>query len=76
MLLKKLNFCGTVFSGQGISADPAKKEAIKRADAPNSVIDVRSLLGMAKNVSCFILNYADIVAPLSDQDGKRNTNKR
>ena len=55
-----------VLSGQGMSADPAKIEAIKQADEPNSVSDVRSLLGMANYVSRFIRNYADIVAPLSD----------
>ena len=49
-----------------MSADPAKIEAIKQADAPNSVSDVRSLLEMANYVSCFIRNYADIVAPLHD----------
>ena len=44
-----------------MSADPAKTEAIKQADAPTSMSDVRSLLGMMNYVSCFTRNYADIV---------------
>ena len=62
-----------VLSGQGMSADPAKIEAIKRADAPTLVSDVRSLLGMANYVSRFIRNYADIVSPLRDHSHEWGT---
>ena len=55
-----------VFSAQGMSPDPAKVKAIKQADPPTSVNDIRSLLGMTNYESCFIHNYADIVAPLRD----------
>ena len=55
-----------VLSGQGMSADPAEIKAIKRADAPTSVSDSRSLLRMANYVSRYICKYADIVAPLRD----------
>ena len=55
-----------VFSAQGMSPDHAKVKAIKQADPPTSVSDVRSLLGMTNYVSLFIRNYADIVAPLRD----------
>ena len=41
-------------------------EAIKQAEAPTSVSDVRSLLGMTNYVSRFIRDYANIVAPLHD----------
>jgi len=41
-------------------------EAIKQADAPNLVSDVRSLLAMANYVCRFIRNYVDIVVPLRD----------
>ena len=37
---------GMVFSADGMSPNPAKVEAIKQAQAPTSVSDVRSLLGM------------------------------
>ena len=53
-----------VFSADGMSPDPVKVEAIKQAEVPTSVNDVRSLLGMTNYVSRFIHDYADIVAPL------------
>ena len=43
-----------------MSPDPAKVKAIKQAAPPNSVSDVRSLLGMTNYVSRFIHNYADL----------------
>ena len=64
--MPRIEFFGMVFNGQGMSPDPAKVEAIKQAEAPTSVSDVRSLLGMANYVSRFIRDYADIVAPLRD----------
>ena len=64
--MPRIEFFGMVFSGQGMSPDPAKVEAIKQAEAPTSVSDVRSLLGMANYASHFIRDYADIVAPLRD----------
>ena len=62
----QIEFFGMVFSSQGMSTDRAKVEAIKQADPPTSVSEVRSLLGMTNYVSRFIRNYADIVAPLRD----------
>ncbi|KAL9988412.1 hypothetical protein ACROYT_G002850 [Oculina patagonica] len=64
--MPRIEFFGMVFSADGMSPDPAKVEAIKQAEAPTSVSDVRSLLGMTKYVSRFIRDYADIVAPLRD----------
>jgi len=61
-----IEFFGMVFSADGMSADPARVEAIKQAEAPTSVSDVCSLLGMTNYVSRFIRDYADIVAPLRD----------
>ena len=62
----RIEFFGMVISAQGMSPDPAKVKAIKQADPPTSVSDVRSLVGMTNHVSRFICNYADIVAPLCD----------
>ena len=61
-----IEFFGMVFSADGMLPDPAKVEAIKEAESPTSVRDVRSLLEMTSYVSCFIRDYADIVAPLRD----------
>ena len=64
-LRKDINFFGLVFSGRGMSPDPAKIEATQKADPLSSVIDVRSLSGMTNYMSRFIRDYADIVAPLT-----------
>ena len=64
--MPRIEFFGMVFSADGMLPDPAKVEAIKQAEAPTSVSDVRSLLGMTNYVSRFIHDYADIVAPLQD----------
>ena len=64
-LRKDINFFGLVFSGRGMSPDPAKIEAIQKADPLSSVNDVRSLLGITNYVSRFIRNYTDIVSPLT-----------
>ena len=64
--MPRIEFFGMVFIAQGMSPDPANVKAIKQADPPTSVTDVRWLLGMTNYVSRFIRNYADIVAPLRD----------
>ena len=64
-LRKDINFFGLVFSGRGMSPDPAKIEATQKADPLSSVIDVRILSGMTNYMSRFIRDYADIVAPLT-----------
>ena len=52
------------FSKNGVEADPAKIKAIIDMSQPESVIEVKSLLGMAQYVSCWIPNYATITVPL------------
>ena len=64
-LRKDINFFGLVFSGGGMSPNPAKMETTQKADPLSSVIDVRSLSGMTNYMSRFIRDYADIVAPLT-----------
>ena len=64
-LRKDINFFGLVFSGRGMSPNPAKMETTQKADPLSSVIDVRSLSGMTNYMSRFIRDYADIVAPLT-----------
>ena len=64
--MPRIELFGMVFSADCMSLDPAKVEAIKQAEAPTSVSDVRSLLSMTNYVPRFILDYADIVAPLRD----------
>ena len=57
---KSITFFGFVFSGQGISPDPKKVEAIKNAKPPTTTSGVRSFLGMATYCAKFIPNFSDI----------------
>ena len=60
----QIKFFGFIFSDKGISADPEKVDAIKRAERPNSPSEVRSFLGMVGYVSRFIHDYNTITEPL------------
>ena len=63
---KSITFFGFVFSGQGISPDPKKVEAIKNAKPPTTTSGVRSFLGMATYCAKFILNFSDTSEPLRE----------
>lgn len=62
-----------MFGANGISADPRKVDAIKTAEIPKNVSEVRSLLGMTNYIGRFIPNYSTITAPLRDLT-KNNVN--
>lgn len=61
---QKLSFFGYVFSAYGISADPAKIQAIKSAKSPTNTSEVKSFLGMTNYVSRFIQDYSTITQPI------------
>lgn len=69
----QLEVYGYVFGANGISADPRKVDAIKTAEIPKNVSEVRSFLGMTNYVKRFIPNYSTITAPLRDLT-KNNVN--
>ena len=46
--LHEVSFLGHVVSGEGISADPKKAEAIIKLDQPKNVAGVRSFLGFGR----------------------------
>ena len=60
----EISFYDHIFSREGIRADPKKIEAITNMTEPESVSEVKSLLGMAQYVSRYIPEYATITAPL------------
>uniref|UniRef100_A0A3Q3ECH9 ribonuclease H n=1 Tax=Labrus bergylta TaxID=56723 RepID=A0A3Q3ECH9_9LABR len=60
----RLQFFGFVFSAQGVSADPKKVAAVQHAAEPQTVSEVKSLLGMANYCSRFIKDFASISEPL------------
>jgi len=69
---REVKWFGRVFSGAGVSADPAKIENIVAAGRPNSVADVRSLLQAAAYNAKFAFDhqeeesYEEVTAPLRE----------
>ena len=57
-------FFGHIFSGEGVSPDPKKVEAMQSAHAPSNASEVRSLLSSAAFCSRFIRNFATMTRPL------------
>lgn len=60
----KIEFYGTIFSKDGITPDPKKINSIINITQPQSVEEVRSLLGMTNFCSRFIRNYSTLANPL------------
>ena len=67
---KSLTFLGHVIDEDGIRADPAKTEAIKKMSPPTSVPALRRFLGMANQLGKFTPNLAEISKPLRELLGK------
>ena len=65
-----LEFYGYIFSGEGISADPKKIKAIKEADIPKNVSEVRSFLGIANYCARFIKDFSTTAKSLRERTKK------
>ena len=65
----KIEFFGYVFSAKGLSPDPAKVKALREAEKPTNIAEVRSFLGMANYSARFIRNFATLAA-LTKKDAK------
>ena len=63
--LKELVFLGHVVSREGVTVIPDKVQAILDWEAPKSVKDVRSFLGMAGYYRRFIENFSKIAKPMT-----------
>ena len=62
----KVPFIGHVASQEGLSADPAKIEAIMKMPAPTDKSGVQRLLGMVQYLSKFLPKLSDRTKPLRD----------
>ena len=62
----QIEFFGYVLSAEGISPDPSKVQALREAERPSNVEEVRSFLGMANYSARFIKNFSTLVAPLRE----------
>ena len=64
--LKEVGFLGHVISGEGIAVDPAKVETMTKWEAPTTVGEIRSFLGLAGYYWRFIENSSKIVKPMTE----------
>ena len=63
--LKEISFLGHIIFGQGISVDLVNVEAILNWEAPKSVMEVRSLFGLAGYYQRFIEDFPRAVVPMT-----------
>ena len=60
--LKEVGFLGHVISGEGIAVDPTKFVTVTNWEAPTTVGEIRSFLGLAG----FIENFSKIAKPMTE----------
>ncbi|KAI0530867.1 hypothetical protein KFK09_000415 [Dendrobium nobile] len=60
-----ISFLGHVVSGEGISADPQKIQAVASWPRPTTVFEIRSFLGMAGYYRKFVKEFSHIATPLT-----------
>ena len=63
--LDRIDFLGHVISGEGVTVDPQKIEAVVHWERPKNVTEVRSFLGLAGYYRRFVENFSRIATPLT-----------
>jgi hypothetical protein len=63
---------GHVVSPEGITVDPRKVKEVLDWKLPTTVSEVRSFLGLAGYYRRFILNFSNIVKPVTELLKKEN----
>lgn len=61
---REARYLGHVISGQGVSTDPEKIEAVSKWQVPTSVSELRSFLGFASYYRRFVDGFAKLAGPL------------
>ncbi|KAI5381833.1 hypothetical protein KIW84_UN0396 [Lathyrus oleraceus] len=63
--LEEVSFLGHVISRGGVAVDPSKIEAVSKWEAPKSVAEIRSFLGLAGYYRKFIEGFSKLALPLT-----------
>ena len=64
--LKEVGFLGHVISGEGIAVDPTKVGTVTNWEAPTTVGEIRSFLGLDGYYQRFIENFSKIAKPMTE----------
>ena len=74
---EEIEYLGHVVSGEGISTNPKKMEAVTKWPTPQTVYDVKSFLGFVGYYRRFIKNFSKIAKPIREViTGLENQSKR
>ena len=63
--LTSVAFLGHIVSGEGITVDPSKVQAVKYWPVPKSATEIRSFLGLAGYYRRFVQDFSRIAGPLT-----------
>lgn len=69
---ERVKYLGHVVSGDGIEPDPEKVQAIELLEPPNTVKEVRSIVGMASYYRAFIPKFSELIRPLTELTRKNS----
>jgi hypothetical protein len=64
--LKQVDFLGHVVSKGGISLDPSKIQDVLSCNAPTSVSEIQSFLGLSRYYQRFIKGFFKITKPMTE----------
>ena len=64
--LKEVGFLGHVISGEGIAVDPTKVDTVTNWEAPTTVGEIQSFLGLTGYYRRFIENFSKIAKPMTE----------
>lgn len=64
--VSKIEYLGHFISGEGISTDPKKIQAVANWPSPNNLKQLRSFLGLLGYYRKFVKNYAILCKPLTN----------